>query len=114
LIKTGGQSGQYLTRDQTDKEIGIIQRINDVKHNHVYFICAGLGASATLGCSNYLATRWRELYDDNGVEEFALFLVFRNQPSNVEWSVAPEEPVYVKRGKVPRRYEADVRAAGAA
>jgi hypothetical protein len=102
-IKSGGQKGLLLIRDEPGKEIGVLQRVNDSEHQRTYFICAGLGAGATLGCTLYLTDHWRELYEENGFNEFALYLVFRNQPSNADISVEPEAPVYVKRGKVPHR-----------
>ena len=59
LIKSGGGRGQYLVRDEPGKEIGVIERIFDSEKPQTFFICAGLGASATLGCARYLAEHWR-------------------------------------------------------
>jgi hypothetical protein len=101
LVKLGAHRGDYLTRKNGEREVGVIERVNDVSAKRSRFYCAGLGASATLGCVRYLTRNWETLFEENGLDEFALFLVFPNQPSNEETVVGPEDPVYVKRGTRP-------------
>jgi hypothetical protein len=101
LVKVGGNKGLLLTREG-GREVGIIERVNDTSADRSLFYCAGLGASATLGCVRYLTQRWEELFEENGLNEFALYLVFPDQPSNTDVVVDPGEPVYVKHGMRPR------------
>jgi hypothetical protein len=98
LVKSGGNKGLFLTREG-GREIGVIERVNGSSANRALFYCAGLGASATLGCVRYLAQHWEDLFRENGLDEFALYLVFPDQPSNTDTVVDPEEPIYVKHGK---------------
>jgi hypothetical protein len=100
LVRSDGDEGLFLTRED-GREVGVIERINDSAAERTLFYCAGLGASATLGCVRYLAQHWEELFEENGLDEFALYLVFPNQPSNLETSVVPEDPIYAKRGTRP-------------
>jgi hypothetical protein len=93
--ETGEQAGIY------DREVGIVERVNDEKHQRSLFFCAGLGASATQGCVQYLVDHWEQLFAEHGNKEFGFYLAFPNQPSNTEVTVTPEPPVYVKRGSPP-------------
>jgi hypothetical protein len=101
LIKMGPQKGDFLTRRNGQREIGVLERVNDASGKRSLFYCAGLGASATLGCVRYLAQNWESLYRENGLNEFALYLVFPDQDSNEEKVVPPEGPAYVSRATHP-------------
>jgi hypothetical protein len=102
VVTIGGDDKLVLSRDQPKRDIGIIERVNDPSVPRTVFYCAGLGAGATMGSVRYLVDHWKELFEENGLDEFALYLIFPGQPwerSEVEDVVPPEKPVYVKRGK---------------
>jgi hypothetical protein len=100
FFKQGALEREYLAREGKHREVGIIERVNDGDRS--IFYCAGLGASATYGCVQYLVQNWKKLYEENGRDEFALYLVFRNRErDDVKRIGTPEEPQYVHRGKPP-------------
>lgn len=97
-IKWGGGRGIYLWRDEVGKEIGIIERHNDGSGGSV-FICAGLGASATLGCARFLRKNWKRLHEDFGEDDFSIYLVFKGHRPNEGAANDPQELVPVRQGK---------------
>lgn len=107
ILGSGTQEGRILTREGNDgirdREYGVIERVNDPETNTSRFYCAGLGTSATVGCALFLVEHWKELYEENGLDEFALYLMFPNQHSEAKKIVRPEGPDYIHRGKGPGR-----------
>jgi hypothetical protein len=102
VVVTIGEDKLILSREQPKRDIGIIERVNDPSVPRTVFYCAGLGAGATMGSVRYLVDHWKELYEENGLDEFALYLVFPGQPwerSEEEFVVPPQKPVYVKQAK---------------
>ena len=89
-IRTKGLEGVEIPGRSIDRELGIIQRINDHNHNRVIFICAGLGASATHGCAKYLIDNWQDLNQKYKHNEFGICLAFSGQTYNSDDVVNPK------------------------
>lgn len=96
LFTRGGGS----LEGRPNQELGIVQRITDRKQNKVIFICAGLGTSATYGCTLYLIKHWRKLHKEFRDRDFVVLLTFKDQlpdspdvvePSDVKESFLPSE-----------------------
>ena len=93
VLNTPGMEGVEMPGRSINRELGVVQRINDRKNNRVIFICAGLGASATYGCARYLMENWKKLHRTYKDGEFGICLAFEGQPFNSE-DVARPKPVY--------------------
>ncbi len=90
--------GSGSIKGRPTQELGIIQRITDRKQNKIIFICAGLGTSATYGCTLHLIKNWRRLHKEFRERDFVLLLTFKSQPPD-----SPEvvEPTDVKESFLP-------------
>jgi hypothetical protein len=96
-VKWGSGDGVYLWRNEVGKEVGIIERRN-YRSGRSVFMCAGLGASATLGCARFLRKNWKRLHDDFGKDEFSIYLVFKNHRPNEAKATDPQVLVPVRQG----------------
>jgi hypothetical protein len=97
-VKWGRGDGTSLWRDEVGTEVGIIERRN-YRSGKSVFMCAGLGASATLGCARFLRKNWKRLHEDFGEDEFSIYLVFKNHRPNEGKANDPQELVPVRQGK---------------
>ncbi len=56
-------------------DYGLILKIHPTQRPHrTWFVCAGIGEWGTSGAANYLAHRWRKIYEDAKRKEFAIIV----------------------------------------
>jgi hypothetical protein len=82
-----------LVASEPKTDFGFIQRINErigQNEQRTVFVCAGLGAAATLACADYLGKSWRKIYKQCGTHEFQLLLRLDNQNPNEIPSAEPK------------------------
>lgn len=79
LIKHGPLSGSKFRVKDTiegvtqEQDLGILMRINELdeaRKPRSVFVCAGIGASASLACVRRLTHHWPDLLEQCGVNEF--------------------------------------------
>ena len=88
-IRQGGLKDVEIPGRSENRELGIIQRINDSREHNTIFVCAGLGLSATYGCSRFLVEKWKDIQRKYRNNEFSLCLAFPQQDEDSETVVNP-------------------------
>lgn len=64
------------------KDYGIIEKIVQKESHRVFFVIAGLGSRATLGCARYLVDNWSTILEQHVQGGFGIVLEF---PGNMEY-----------------------------
>lgn len=88
-LKSADGKEEDLQGRSIGRELAIIQKIYDLEHGNVVYLCAGLSGEATFGSVRYLSENWKKLQRKYKDAEFGICLAFPNQSMDVEMVVEP-------------------------